>query len=176
MKSEVDSSGRIVVRFTRDEAEKINRILIEATQYTSNMFLKAGAQISHELAARLGEGARLLHQSASSKSRARGMSPALAAPYGKTWRTKDGREIPLKTMSVYHLKNALKMIERAAPHEANRLALQALSYASTAPDGASYAAEGEADALLDGEYSVGDLYPIYNDLVKELASRKTKKR
>lgn len=64
------------------------------------------------------------------------------------WTTRDGREIPVTEMDDRHLGNAIRFVKRAA--ENYRYAgLSALSYSTTAPDGAAYAAERAADEAFD---------------------------
>ncbi len=84
------------------------------------------------------------------------------------WATRDGRYLPVCDMTVGHLRNAARW---ATTHAENcyDLAAHALSYASSAPDGAAYAAEGEANSLRDEAVNLS----LWSDLfTKELERRK----
>lgn len=69
-------------------------------------------------------------------------------PLPKLWKTRDGRVLPIAKMETLHLIRSLRMCMRDAKKHMLADALEALSYASGAPDGASYAAEGAANELL----------------------------
>lgn len=68
---------------------------------------------------------------------------------GATWRCKDGQEIPISKLSDDHLSNILMMLERKFE-------------------------EAKAQEWLQIQTaSISDVYPIYDELVKEAKSRAT---
>jgi len=62
------------------------------------------------------------------------------------WRMKDGQHIELSEMETRHIRNCISMLERII-HNCDYGAASALSYATSAPDGASYAAECYANNM-----------------------------
>ena len=84
----------------------------------------------------------------------------------KIWTTAKGEKIHIKDMSNAHLVHTIRFLERKKRD--NELdAFEAA--ASMNGEMASYYLEGEAHSLLDK--SVGDVWPIYDDMVNEAESR-----
>lgn len=95
------------------------------------------------------------------------------------WRAKDGREIPVSEMTDQHLKHAIAFLERAYSSLCLQWSAMAECYAMTAPDGASMAAESEAEALMqeaDEQEHIEGEYPIYAVLVAEVERRQRPQR
>ena len=86
---------------------------------------------------------------------------------GKVWRTKDGRRIPLREMTDEHLANVMQFLRRAHCRYVDTVTFYGIP--GTIGEFALEAAEQEmVDAL---ESKVGDLYPIYDDLMTEAIRR-----
>lgn len=64
------------------------------------------------------------------------------------WKTRDGRRIPVREMSLDHVRYALRMVDIAA-WRCDLDSWAACGYAASAPDGAAMAAEAESSSLLD---------------------------
>lgn len=95
------------------------------------------------------------------------------------WITKDGRKLLPSQMSTAHLISTIRLCMWKARSDMMNDALDALAYASNAPMGAAYAAEGEATSLMNSreDASVQLTYarrhrPIVESMHKELCQRK----
>lgn len=66
-----------------------------------------------------------------------------------TWTCQDGRVLKISEMETSHIVNSLYMLMRATRVKLMNHGLSALSYASSALDGASMAAESEGMQMLD---------------------------
>lgn len=63
-----------------------------------------------------------------------------------TWKTRDGRQIPLSEMTDSHLANAIKWADRKSDGLMD-MSSRASAYAADAPDGAADCAEREAETM-----------------------------
>lgn len=95
-----------------------------------------------------------------------------------TWKTREGREIEIKDLDDFHLVNIISLLRRKgkplAVAASWKWAFKALSYASTAPDGAAEAAEEEASRLLNHQCLDEMLsmeLPIFGFLLAEAENR-----
>lgn len=61
---------------------------------------------------------------------------------GVTWKTRDGRVLPIREMDTDHLRNCVNMLRRNGRVTAGELAGM-FAYASDAPDGAAMTVENE---------------------------------
>lgn len=75
-----------------------------------------------------------------------------AAAYNTHWQTRDGRLLDPEEMETSHIRNALNMLIRVGRRayleramNSHRWSLDALAYASSAPDGAAMAAESASE-------------------------------
>ena len=84
----------------------------------------------------------------------------------KKWTTKDGRKLRIEDMSTEHLKNAIKLLDRAL--EFRRSEAWAFCGMVTA-DIASEMAMANAEHLEEAD--PGKVWPIYDDMVEELEYR-----
>lgn len=84
----------------------------------------------------------------------------------KKWTTKDGSKLKICDMTTTHIKNCIKLLDRAFRREMD-LSWGGLS--SLQGEMACYYAEGAVDAA-EREGPVG-MYPIYEDLQNELQRR-----
>lgn len=64
------------------------------------------------------------------------------------WTKRDGTKVAIAKMTDSHVWNTYRMLVKANQRHCNDLALAALGYAGSAPDGAAMAAESEADWLM----------------------------
>lgn len=89
-----------------------------------------------------------------------------------TWKTRDGREMPIAEMTLSHLENTIRFVERAyARWEDNQAAT--ISPPCFNGEMAQYYAEREwLDAVTA---PIEEVYPIYVELVAELKRRTSKK-
>lgn len=91
-----------------------------------------------------------------------------------TWKTKDGRIIPIRDMSDQHLANTIRMLERCAP--AHRSAEQEACMGGCAglqSEMAQYAAEQGVDEMFEESPEEWlERQPTYKALVKERKRRK----
>ena len=93
----------------------------------------------------------------------------------KTWLTRDGRILLIINMEDTHLVNTIRYLEKTAPARMTALAMNMLSYAADAPDGAADCAEAGAMELADmpvEEFLANDRK--YQALLKEAKRRKLK--
>lgn len=84
----------------------------------------------------------------------------------KVWTTAKGEKIHIKDMSNAHLVHTIRYLERKK-RDAELEAFEAAAYLNG--EMASYYMEGEAQNLID--QSVGDVWPIYDDMVDEAGRR-----
>lgn len=95
------------------------------------------------------------------------------------WKTRDGRLLTPEEMETSHLEAALAMVDGRIRRHLQRVALSALIYAGSAPDGAADAAREASEECLtimcDPEALRNEgcrLSPIANAMNKELKRRK----
>lgn len=99
--------------------------------------------------------------------------------YVGTWTTREGVSLKIVDMEDGHLVNTVRYLRRRyfdqVFFEALSLSAKAESYAATAPEGASYAAEGYAKSIMETEgldIILGEEMPVYLDLLQEVKRRK----
>ena len=89
------------------------------------------------------------------------------------WKCKDGRVIPIASMSDQHLDNAIKMLQRKGLIEIPDLdavfSVGAYAYSGDTPDGAAMAAEQEFQYMLNNPPMIPN--PKYQELLRELRAR-----
>lgn len=85
-------------------------------------------------------------------------------PVTKLWTQKNGTKIRICDISDKHLLNTISFLERKAEEQ-----LHDIPFPSFNGEAAQYYAEQEFDNLMDMgvEDLAEELYPIYNDLIKE---------
>lgn len=81
-------------------------------------------------------------------------APRIRRPNGTGWwMTRELIPIRISAMSDRHLENSIKMLERTARRKAMRLSLDAMRYASRAPEMAAEAAEEASREFMDLEFT-----------------------
>lgn len=90
----------------------------------------------------------------------------------RTWKTKEGVEIPVGDMTTDHIKNVIAMLERSA-----LLELAKMPYPNPQGEMAQYELEGAYRYLTNctTEELASEMYEIYDDLVAELQRREPRK-
>jgi len=90
----------------------------------------------------------------------------------KTWKTKDGVEVPIKDLSDNHLLNIIRMLNRASELECFRLICSAQQVLNTLHgEYARMGVEEDIDFLIFYGLDPAKLFPKYNDLVDERQRR-----
>jgi hypothetical protein len=87
-------------------------------------------------------------------------------PSGATWRTRDGRTIPIASMDDQHLHNCIRFLERAHARYVADLMAHPPHFQG---EMAQYYAE--AEWLESTTSDVEELFPVYDDLRIEAALR-----
>jgi hypothetical protein len=95
------------------------------------------------------------------------------------WVTRDGRRLKPRAMRTSHLIAAIRLAAWRCRRRMLSDGLDALAYASSAPDGAAYAAEGAAQELLTGAVDAEarlayarETMPVVEAMYRELSRRK----
>ena len=85
----------------------------------------------------------------------------------KVWRTKDGREIPLREMTDEHLTNAMRFLVRSHRRYVDSVIF--LDLPADTGELAREAAEEEREEAISS--TVEEVYPIYDDMYLEAIRR-----
>jgi hypothetical protein len=83
-----------------------------------------------------------------------------------TWKTKDGRVIPVKEMTTMHIQNTIAFLEKK--HD-ERILNAVMCMPDFQGEMAQMTADAEFNRILNSEPE--DLWPIYTDLIEELRRR-----